>query len=224
MQTDGRPPSWQSWSYDRAELIADGVVHVIGVTLGLVAAVALIIAAADRVKATEFASVLVYAIGLMSVLGISATYNMWPVTKVKWWLRRFDHSAIYILIAGTYTPFLVQLPDPAIANPLLWCLWLTAALGITLKFTFPGRFDGFAIALYLALGWSGIVAYESVLKTFDTTTLMLLAAGGLLYSAGIVFHLWHSLRFQNAIWHAFVLAAAGCHFAAVLDGVVLTRL
>ena len=95
------------WNYDRAELIADGVVHVVGICFGLVAATALIVLAAVYASAFEVAVVSVYVAGLLAMLVLSATYNLWPVSRAKWVLRRFDHSAIYVLIAATYTPFIM---------------------------------------------------------------------------------------------------------------------
>jgi hemolysin III len=96
------------WNYDRAELIADGVVHGIGVFGGLVAATVLIVLAAVYASPFEVAVVSVYVVGLLAMLVLSATYNLWPISRAKWLLRRFDHSAIYVLIAATYTPFITQ--------------------------------------------------------------------------------------------------------------------
>ena len=128
-----------------------------------------------------------------------------------------------MLIAGTYTPFLIQLfPDP-VAIALLVGVWAIAALGIGLKVALPGRFDRTVIVLYLALGWSGIVAIDKVVAAMPPATVWLLTAGGALYTLGVMFHIWHRLRFQNAIWHAFVLTAASCHYGAVLDSLVLSR-
>jgi hemolysin III len=211
------------WDYDMKEIIADGIVHAVGVTIGTVSIIALLIMAAPAVGAWEFTSLLVYGIGLLTVLTVSALYNLWPVSPIKWTLRRFDHSAIYLLIAGTYTPFITQMKANAESLALLVGVWLTSAVGIALKLTFPGRFDRLSILLYLLLGWSGVMAYESVFGMLPASTLWLLAVGGILYTAGVVFHLWESLRFQNAIWHTFVLVAAGCHYGAVLDCLVLAR-
>jgi hemolysin III len=100
-------------------------------------------------------------------------------------------------------------------------VWGTAAVGIVLKLFFPGRFDRLAIVLYLAMGWSGVMVYDVIAAAIPTVTLWLVATGGVLYSAGVVFHVWERLRFQNAIWHGFVLLAASCHYAAVLDLVIV---
>src|SRR6266404_8559847 len=105
-----RCPGQISWHYDRAEIIADGVVHAIGVCLGLIGAVTIVLMAV-KIERINVAPILVYVIGLVTMLALSAAYNMWPVLPAKWVLRRFDHSAIYLLIAGTYTPFLAQMKN-----------------------------------------------------------------------------------------------------------------
>lgn len=211
------------WNYDKEEIIADGIVHAVGVTFGIVSFTALLVMAAPAVGAWELTSILVYGIGLLTVLTVSALYNLWPVSPVKWMLRRFDHSAIYLLIAGTYTPFITQMKASAEAMVLLAGVWLTSVIGIALKLRFPGRFDRLSILLYLFLSWSGVMAYESVFGALPASTRGLLVLGGILYTAGVAFHLWESLRFQNAIWHTFVLVAAACHYGAVLDCLVLAR-
>jgi hemolysin III len=195
----------------------------LGIVSGLVGVTVLLILAAATVGPWELMSVSVYAGCLLAVLVISAAYNLWPVSPVKWILRRFDHSAIYLLIAGTYTPFVTQMKASLGSVILLAGLWLTSIVGIALKLAFPGRFDRLSIILYLLLGWSGVVAYESVFGNLPGSTLWLLLAGGALYTTGVVFHVWESLRFQNAIWHAFVLLAAACHYGAVMDCMVLAR-
>ena len=144
------------------------------------------------------------------------------MSPVKWLLRRFDHSAIYVLIAATYTPFLVEMNDRVVGIALLVGVWSVALAGIALKVFYPGRFDKLSVGLYLALGWSGVMAYDSIVASLPGTVLWLIAAGGVLYSLGVIFHAWERLRFQNAIWHSFVLLAAACHYTAVLDLVVIS--
>lgn len=205
------------WNYDRAELIADGIVHGIGVFCGLIAATALIVLAAVFASTYAIVSASVYAAGLLAMLGFSAAYNLWPVSRGKWLLRRFDHSAIYILIAATYTPVFAELQDSVFAMSLLAGVWSVAAVGIVLKLFFPGRFDKISVGLYLAMGWSGLIAYDAGLSSLPQLALWFIGAGGLLYTLGIIFHAWHRLRFQNAIWHTFVLLGAACHYTAVLD-------
>jgi hemolysin III len=205
------------WNYDRAELIADGVVHGIGVFGGVVAATVLIVLTAVYATGLEVAVVSVYVAGLLAMLVLSATYNLWPVSRAKWMLRRFDHSAIYVLIAATYTPFIAQVKDGIFAIALLIGVWCVAIVGIVIKLVFPGRFDRLAVGLYLAVGWSGFMLYDPGVASLPTLTLWFIAAGGLLDSFGVIFHAWQRLRFQNAIWHSFVLLGAACHYTAVLD-------
>src|SRR6202162_6539911 len=145
------------WNYDRAELIADGVVHGIGVFGGVVAATVLIVLAAVYATPLEVAVVSVYVAGLLTMLVLSATYNLWPVSRAKWVLRRFDHSAIYVLIAATYTPFIAQMKDGIFALALLIGVWCVAIVGIVIKLVFPGRFDRLPGRLFLAMGWGGFM-------------------------------------------------------------------
>src|SRR5437762_988544 len=138
------------WNYDRSELIADAVVHIMGVCFGLVAATALIVLTAVYATAIDVAAVSVYVAGLLAMLVLSATYNLWPVSRAKWVLRRFDHSAIYLLIAATYTPLILQLKHSYFAIALLIGVWCVAITGIVIKLARPGRYDRLAVGLYLA--------------------------------------------------------------------------
>lgn len=205
------------WNYDRAELIADGIVHIVGICFGLIAATALIVLTAVYASPIDVAVVSVYVAGLLAMLVLSATYNLWPISRAKWVLRRFDHSAIYILIAATYTPFIMELKDSYFAIALLIGVWCVAIVGIVLKLTLPGRFDRLSVGLYLAMGWSGMMLYDAVVKALPAVAIGFVVAGGVLYSLGVVFHAWRRLRFQNAIWHGFVLLGAACHYTAVLN-------
>lgn len=205
------------WNYDRAELIADGVVHGVGVFFGLVAATVLIAMTAVHASALDIVVMSIYVAGLLTMLVLSATYNLWPVSRAKWVLRRFDHSAIYLLIAATYTPFIVELKDSILAMVLLAGVWCVAIVGIVLKLVLPGRFDRISVGLYLAMGWSGLMLYDRVVAALPALALWLVVAGGVLYSFGVIFHAWRRLRFQNAIWHCFVLLGAACHYTAVLS-------
>jgi hemolysin III len=211
----GACPGQIEWHYGRAEIIADGVVHAIGVCLGLIGAVTIVVIAMGM-EHIEIAPILVYVIGLVTMFALSAAYNMWPVSPAKWVLRRFDHSAIYLLIAGTYTPFLVQMKNVVASAGLGVGVWVSAVIGMVLKLAFPGRFDRLAVVLCLLLGWSIVIAYDSLASSLPSASLWLLAIGGILYSVGALFHAWHRLRFHNAIWHGFVLLAASCHYSAVL--------
>jgi hemolysin III len=202
------------WNYDRTEVAADALVHAIGVGLGMIGAITLLRISAASKTAVPLA-IAIYAVGLMTMLVSSAMYNLWPVSPRKWLLRRLDQSAIYLFIAATYTPFISQFNDSEFAIKLLIGLWSIAIVGAVLNLNWPGRFDKLSIALYLAMGWSGTLVYGTVGSSLPSSILLLIATGGILYTLGILFHLWERLRFQNAIWHAFVALGAGCHFLAV---------
>jgi len=201
------------WTYDRAELVADGVVHFLGISFGIIA---IGLCLTELAVGTDRYDVAVYIIVLVTMLGLSASYNLWPVSPRKWVLRRFDHAVIYLLIAATYTPFISEVRDRDFATNFLIGVWITALAGALLKLCLPGRFDRLSIGIYLAMGWSGIFAYDKAASALQSSTLILIAAGGALYTFGVLFHSWERLRFQNAIWHGFVLLAAACHFAAVV--------
>ena len=207
------------WNYDRAEIIADGVVHAIGIVFAIIGGVVLLAIVSTPTHRAEIAPVSIYLVGLLSMLGLSAAYNLWPISPRKWLLRRLDHSSIYLLIAATYTPLIWHTNASALTGTLI-VVWIVAAAGIVLKLGWPGRFDGLSIALYLVLGWSGILAYGPITAALHPLTLWLIAIGGVLYSAGVPFHLWERLRFHSVIWHGFVMTAALCHYTAVVSCVM----
>ena len=204
------------WNYDRAELIADGVVHAIGVCFGLIAATVLIVLTAVYATAVDVAVVSVYVAGLLAMLVLSATYNLWPVFRAKWVLRRFDHSAIYLLIAATYTPFAANRLSAGTGAVMLAAIWLCATIGVILKMMFPRRFERLSIAFYLAMGWMILAVSKPLSAQLATTDLWLLLAGGIVYSVGVVFFLAERLPFHKPVWHGFVLAAIMLHFAAIV--------
>lgn len=190
------------------------MIHAIGLTFGILGTIGIVVTAVGAPK-IEITPILIYTSCLVAMLGLSAAYNLWPVSPTKWFLRRFDHSAIYLMIAGTYTPFLALMKTGMASLTLTIGIWSSAIVGMVLKLVLPGRFDRFSIVLCLLLGWSGVVAFESLTSAVPSTGLWLLAAGGILYSAGTLFHVWHRLPFHNAIWHGFVLLAASCHYSAI---------
>lgn len=209
------------WNYDRHEIIADGIVHGVGIVLALIGVTAMIFYATVWTTFGQMLAVWIYGAGLVTTLSISFMYNIWPVSRTKWFLRRFDHSSIFILIAGTYTPFLERgMHDPRLFG-LLIGIWVIAGAGVFIKLAFPGRFDRLAILLYLAMGWSGVFAIGPLLSELTATVLGLILAGGIIYSAGVIFHVWEKLRYQNAIWHGFVVTAAAVHYSAVLTSLRL---
>jgi hemolysin III len=195
-------------------LLVDGIVHGIGLSLALIGIVALVLSSWPLTNA-KTTSLLVYAVGLVTMLSFSAAYNLWPVSPTKWILRRCDQCAIFIFIAATYTPLIAHLKPDDRTTYVLAGVWSVALFGALLKVLRPGHLDRFSIGLCVALGCSGILLYRPALDALPTSALCLIAVGGALYITGIIFHLNEKLRFQNSIWHTFVLAAAICHYAAI---------
>ena len=205
----------------QAEKIADGVIHVIGLALAVCGGGILLVLSSRSASWSTIASVGVYATSLVVALAFSAAYNMYRASCTKCLLRRFDQAAIFLLIGGTYTAFLTRVPDHSVSLLALGGIWAIAIVGTLIKLALPGHFERLSIAVYLALGWSGLVFFPTAVRVLPMTALGLIGLGGLLYSIGVIFHLWERLRFQNAIWHAFVIVAAGCHYGAVLDCLVV---
>jgi hemolysin III len=198
-----------------AELLADGIVHALALLAGLIAFPLLLFHGLQNAGAGTFVALTVYAAGFFLMWGFSLAYNMTPPSALKWLLRRFDHSMIYVMIAGTYTAVIPHLDSPVWAWTLGAVVWTGAALGIVVKVALPGRYDRLAILAYVMLGWVGVIAAGPVIAALPTASLWLLVAGGLTYVAGVGFYVWERLQFQNAIWHLFVAIAAGLHFAAI---------
>ncbi|MEM9755853.1 MAG: hemolysin III family protein [Pseudomonadota bacterium] len=200
--------------YSRAELISDAVVHVSGITLALIAAPILVTLATVWIgEAWAVTSTLVYAISLVTMLICSALYNMLQNPRWTDRLRRIDQSAIYMKIAGTYTPFLILTSTKA--GWILAAIWGVAVAGTSLLVLARSHLY-VSIALYLGLGWIGVVFYGPALSGVSAGGLTLLLVSGILYSSGIVFLVWQRLPFHNTIWHVFVLCATGAAYAAVM--------
>jgi hemolysin III len=212
------------WHYSRAEMIADGIVHAVGIVLAIAAGSAFLALAAFHAGPGEYIAAAFYVVSLLTVLSVSLAYNLWPVSSpAKWILRRFDHAAIYLLIAATYTPFLAQLDGSPLTVSMIALVWTAAVIGIAIKVLLPGRFDRLAIVFYLAIGWSGVVLVGPLVQTLPTASIALIVAGGIVYSLGVIFFAWKGLRFHNAVWHGFVVTGAGLHLAAMVDCLVINR-
>ncbi len=218
------PPFPGRFAYTRAELIADGAIHAVGIALATGAGAALLAMTASRLATGEYVAAVFYVLSLLTVMSVSCAYNLWPHTPVKWVLRRLDHAAIFLLIAGTYSPFLAKIGDPVLARNLLAIVWAGAAAGMAVKLFLPGRFDRLSIVFYLAIGWSGALVFDQLGQVLTPSTIWLILAGGLVYTTGVIFFVWHRLRFQNALWHAFVVAGAALHMAAVTNTLVLAHI
>lgn len=207
--------------YTHAERWADGVVHIIGVTASVIAAAVLIVLVAQTQPALTVASASIYGAGLVAVFAVSAAYHLTYPGTLKAILRRFDHATIYVKIAATYTPLALVKIAAMPGTLLLAAVWGIAVFGASAKLFWPTQLVRTSYVLYLAQGWAGILAYDAVADSLSTRVLVLLLVGGVLYTVGVVFHLWHKLRYNNAIWHSFVLVASGVHFVAIADALAL---
>jgi len=210
--------------YSTAELVVDAVVHILGLIVAIAAGSVLLALALLHTAPELFPALMVYVASLIVVLGVSLAFNLWPTSPVKHYLARLDQAAIFLFIAGSYTPFLAVIGGTPGGVVMMSLVWGAALVGVALKLIVPQRFGRVAIILYLAIGWSGLLVFQSLGQALPPTTLWLLLAGGLTYSAGIVFHLWEKLKFQNALWHVFVVAGASLHLWAVIDCMVIARL
>lgn len=206
--------------YTRSERISDAVIHVSGLAIVLIAVPVLVtITAFLRGDATALLAISVYGLALIAMIACSALYNMIASPGCGHVLKRLDHSAIYVKIAGTYTPFTL------LSGQGLWLLallWGAALTGVGIKLFSPDRFRPLAIALYLGMGWAGLLAGGTFLATLSTPVIALIVTGGLLYSVGVIFYLSERLPYHYTIWHVFVLAASLVFYAAVTLQVVET--
>jgi len=200
---------------DRIENRADNSVHALSLAFCLPATVLLLFQVQGTGNGIAAAAASAYGLGMLAMFGFSAAYHLASGPPWKDRLRVCDHAAIFLMIAGTYTPFAIFGIGGLLGWGLLALVWLMAAAGILLKVLAPRRWESASVAYYLALGWVGLPAAGLLVESLSISALSLLGAGGILYTVGVGFHVWERLRFQNALWHACVLAAAGCHYLAV---------
>lgn len=204
-------------AFARSERIADGLIHLLGVILAIAGSVMLVVFAVLWAGAGQIAAVSVYGAALIATFVASASYHMTPWERLRPGLRRIDHAAIYLKIAGTYTPLVVMIGS-GFGYVLLGLVWVLALIGAVAKLFYwstPGRL---APRLYLVLGWLSLTLIWSLAQNLPIPATALIIVGGLLYSAGVIFFNWETLKFSNAIWHGFVLVASGCFFGAITMG------
>lgn len=201
-------------TYARSERIADGTMHAIGVLGAISGAVILIVWSSGNASADQIAGISVYGATLIATFVASALYHMTPWEGIRPILRRFDHAAIYLKIAGTYTPLVVMIGS-WFAYTVLAVVWGLAVIGMVLKLFFwqtPGRFGP---ALYLIMGWLSLALIWSLWPIVPISAMVLIGVGGLLYTAGVPFYASETMKYSIAIWHGFVVAASACFFAAI---------
>lgn len=205
--------------YVTVEELANAVTHGVGLGLSIVGFVVLLVFAALRGTPWHIVACAIYGSTLVCLYAASTLYHSVPVPRFKRALRIFDHSAIYLLIAGTYTPFLLVNLRGAWGWSLFGVVWGLAAAGIVFKFWFVERFGFLSTAVYVGMGWLVVIAAKPVFAHITATTLVLLLIGGLFYTAGIIFYA-SKRPYAHAIWHLFVLGGSTCHYFAVLHSVL----
>jgi hemolysin III len=195
----------------------------IGILGGVVGSAILVGVAASVADRPILPAGLVYSVCLLTMLGSSAAYHLASNASRREFLRQVDHAAIFLMIAGTYTPFTTCRLHGVWAIGMTAAVWTGAIIGAAMKLVGPRGLERGSIVAYLALGWMILVGLRPMLASVDVLTAILIGVGGAFYSVGVGFHLWRALPFHNAIWHSFVLFAASCHYAAILHGVVLAQ-
>jgi hemolysin III len=198
-----------------AEEIANALSHGFGFMAALIGLPVVIVASMERGDAVDVVAVSVFAVSMVLLYLVSTIYHALPENRAKRLFQILDHSAIFILIAGSYTPFTLGVMRGAWGWTLFGVVWTIAIVGIVMKLSVGVRYPKVSIALYLGMGWLAIVAVKPLLETLPTPGLLLLAAGGLIYTAGVPFYLRDHFRYRHFVWHLFVLAGSTCHFLAV---------
>jgi hemolysin III len=199
----------------RIEWLADVVVHAVGLALAAAGSILLVSTAAASGDVKLTAGLLVYSIGLLAMLGCSTLYNANTNQKLARLFERFDLAAIFVMIAASYTPFMLASLDGPMAWTMLAVVWTVALGGVALNLLARWNAPRVYIAMYLMLGWAALAVVDRLVHSLSPLGLGLLAAGGVLYTIGVIFHINKKLPFSHAIWHGFVIAAASCHFAAI---------
>ncbi|ARP39634.1 MULTISPECIES: PAQR family membrane homeostasis protein TrhA [Vibrio] len=202
--------------YSDIEERANAITHGLGVVLGVVGLILLLIRAFDyQADMLTVASMAVYGSSIILLFLASTLYHSITTEKTKRLLKTLDHCAIYLLIAGSYTPFLLVGLRTPLAMGLMAVIWGIALVGIIMKIAFVYRFKRLSLFIYLAMGWLSLIVVYQLAMNIDIGGLVLLAVGGVIYSLGVIFYVAKRIPYNHAIWHLFVLAGCACHFFAI---------
>lgn len=203
--------------YSLAEELANSISHGIGTLLSIAGLVILIIMASIYGDSWHMVSFIIYGSSLIILYLASTLYHSFPQERVKHFFNKIDHSAIFLLIAGTYTPFmLINLRGPW-GWTIFGTIWGLALIGVILEILFINRFRKIDVAIYILMGWLCVIAFREMMDNVPADSLILLVSGGVVYTVGTIFYGWRSLPFNHAIWHLFVLGGSILHFFAVLN-------
>ncbi len=199
--------------YSKAEEFANSTSHGIGIILGIIGLVMMLLTAGN--DATRIASAIIYGLSVILLFSTSTIYHSVTNQSTRALMKTLDHCAIYCLIAGTYTPYMLISLENSGGYYYLTAIWTIALLGVLFKIFLGHRFPKTSLASYLAMGWFILIAGKDMLANVSSEGLTLLAAGGICYTIGAIFYAWKKLVFNHAIWHLFVLGGAGFHFFSI---------
>lgn len=206
--------------YTLGEEFANSITHGVGIMLAIAGLTVLTAFAAVRGEAWHVVASAVFGTALILCYTTSTLYHAIQIQRIKHVLRALDHSAIFLLIAGTYTPVVLASLPGYWGWSLIASIWALAVTGIVLRLVLRGRLHGLVVALYLAMGWAGLMVIGPMLEILGAGGLGLIAAGGAAYTVGVVFYRWKSLAYSHAIWHGFVMLGSALHFFAILFYVI----
>ncbi|CDS99492.1 Hemolysin III [Vibrio coralliirubri] len=202
--------------YSDIEERANAITHGLGVVLGVVGLILLLVRASDyQADMLTVASMAIYGSSIILLFLASTLYHSITTEKTKRLLKTLDHCAIYLLIAGSYTPFLLVGLRTPLAMGLMAVIWGIALVGIIMKIAFVYRFKRLSLFIYLAMGWLSLIVVYQLAMNIEMGGLVLLALGGVIYSLGVIFYVAKRIPYNHAIWHLFVLAGCACHFFAI---------
>jgi hemolysin III len=206
-----------SRALSRGEELANSLTHGLGLLLSIVAFPVLVFAMAGKRDPLMVVAVSVFAASLIALYGASTIYHALPQSETKLFFRKVDHVAIYLLIAGTYTPFALGVLRGPLGWTLFGVIWALAAVGTVFKTSKLGfRYPRASTIIYVGMGWLAILAVKPFIAAMPINGIVWLFAGGLCYTGGVAFYVWEKLKYGHAVWHLFVLAGSTCHFIAVL--------
>jgi hemolysin III len=217
------PCSFRTHPETRAEELASSVTHAIGAALAATALCVLLVSASRYGDVRRIVTLAVYGATMILLYCASTCFHACRRERIKHWLKVWDHAAIYALIAGTYTPFLLVLVRGGWGWSLFGVLWGLTLFGTIVKVFFVHRWEHVSTAIYVMMGWIGLIAIKPFFDTIPGGALAWILAGGVAYTAGVIFFLWDRLPFNHAIWHLFVMAGSACHFVAILLYVLPVR-
>lgn len=209
--------------YSKGHELANTITHGIGVALSLAGLVVLVVFAALRGTVWHVVSFSVYGTTLVLLFTASTLYHSFHSPRIKHAFRILDHCSIYLLIAGSYTPFTLVTLRGAWGWSLFGCVWGLTVVGIAIKIFFTGRFALLSTIVYLLMGWLAVVAIKPLMGQIPLAGFLWLLAGGLIYSSGVIFYVFRRIPYGHAIWHLFVLAASVCQYFAILFYVLPTK-